>query len=341
MAAEAETLHSKKLVGIWPAQGKFANITWQVSDVCNYKCSYCNPGNYSANSRNLNTDHYIKIVGQMIEHFRASGYQLFKFFFSGGEPTLWPPFLDICRFIRSEIPNATLAVNTNFSRPLSWWKEHGHLFDDIVASFHVEFADREKYLKNAEYMQYQLNYFACRMLMHDERFQEVVEFADVLKSKLDNCVVEYAGLFEHLSPHSEMHFYKDDWKRAFLEKNSYFQKSEVEFSRLRPYNPAANYEIYEDLSTEGLNATRLIGRGANSFKGWKCWINDSVFISPNGDVKLASCDAARNVGNIHDEALQFPKSAVICPLSQCGCGTDINIRKVLPEYEHKMPENVQ
>jgi organic radical activating enzyme len=323
----------KNLVGIWPGRGKFANITWQVSDVCNYKCSYCNPGNYGANHRNLETSRYIQVLSEMIGHFRSEGYEHFKFFFSGGEPTVWPPFLEICRYLREEIPSATLAVNTNFSRPLSWWKEHGYLFNDIVASFHIEQVDKEKYFANAEYMQYQASYLACRMLMHDERFSEVADFAEVLKERLLNCVVEYAGLFEELSPHSEMHFYKDEWKREFLKNNNYFAKKEAPFSRIGQVNHTYCMEVGEDLARNGLNATRLIGENRNKFKGWKCWINDSIFIDPRGNVNLASCDMAKNIGNIHTGKLNFLKAPVICALSSCGCGTDINIRKVQPKFE--------
>lgn len=329
----------KNLVGIWPGRGKFANITWQVSDVCNYKCSYCNPGNYGGQHKNIETARYIKVMGDLITHFKSQGYESFKFFFSGGEPTIWPPFLDICEFIRKEVPSATLAVNTNLTRPLFWWKQHGHLFNDIVASFHVESADKDKYLANAEYMQYRASYFACRMLMHDERFAEVVDFAEVLKNRLMNCVVEYAGLFEELSPHSGMHYYEDEWKREFLLKNHYFRKNEAPFSRIGPNNPAYCLEVYDDLSQEGLNATRVVGEKKNNFKGWKCWINDSIFIDPNGNVKLASCAASRTIGNLHKGELNFLKSPVVCSLSSCGCGTDINIRKVKPEYETRIVES--
>lgn len=35
---------SHDLVAIWPAEMRFVNLVWQVSDVCNFRCSYCNPG---------------------------------------------------------------------------------------------------------------------------------------------------------------------------------------------------------------------------------------------------------------------------------------------------------
>ena len=41
----------KKLLEIYP-KTKYLAITWQVNDHCNYKCSYCNPGNRTWNNSN-------------------------------------------------------------------------------------------------------------------------------------------------------------------------------------------------------------------------------------------------------------------------------------------------
>lgn len=318
----------KDLVAIWPAKNKFANITWQVSDVCNYKCTYCNPGNYGAKHKNLDTKQYIKVLDQIIEHFLKEHYTEFKFFFSGGEPTVWPPLLEICEFIRSKVPRATIAVNSNLSRPLSWWKQNHKYFNDVVASFHIEGCNQDVYLANVKFLQYKLNYLACRILMHDDRFQEVVDFSEKLKKELTNCIIEYAALFEELKPQSEMYHYKDDWKREFIKNNSYVYKRDIEFSHLGHQNEAYCYEVYEDGTRNGLNATRLISSGHNNFKGWRCWINDSIFINPAGDIKLASCQLSRSVGNINDEKISLMSRPVICSVNSCGCGTDINIRKL-------------
>lgn len=331
--SKAAVQNTKELVSIWPARTKFVNFTWQVSDVCNFSCSYCNPGNYGAKHRNLDVQQYIKVLNNIIDHFLREDYTEFKFFFSGGEPTVWPPLLEICRFIRSKVPHATIAVNTNLSRPNSWWRENFSYFDDVVASFHIEGCNPKVYLENVKYLQYRLNYLACRMLLHDARFQEVVDFAEVLKKELSNCVIEYAALFEELNPHSGMYHYNDDWKREFIKNNSYVNKRDVDFTYLGPRSNAYCREIYADGGSGDLNATRLIASGQNNFKGWRCWINDSIFINPAGEISLASCQLSRRIGNIHSDDVQLLNKPVVCTVGSCGCGTDINIRKVRPDFE--------
>ena len=329
-------MSNDQLAAIWPADGKFANITWQVSDVCNYKCTYCNPGNYGGNHKNTAVDQYISVLDKLINNFVADDYKYFKFFFSGGEPTIWPPLIEICKYIRSKVKYATIAVNTNLSRSPDWWKKNHHFFDDVVASFHIEGCDQENYLKNIDFLQYRLNYLACRILMHDARFEEVVKFSERLKSFLKNGVVEYAALFEELGPHAGMHYYEDEWKREFIKNNSYVHKREVDFTYLNNYNKAYCEEVYSSGEIRTLNATRLISAGENNFSGWKCWINDSIFIGPAGDIQLASCKMARKIGNIHVGDLQLTNSPTTCAVSTCGCGTDINIRKMNPAFENQI-----
>ena len=170
----------KKLIAIEAPQPYLA-ITWQVNNYCNFKCSYCNPGNWGGTDINDgNLDLYINNLATMINKYKAAGYKNFKFFFSGGEPTAWKNFIPICEWIYKELPRATLAVNTNLSRPLAWWEKHYHLFDDVVASYHVEFSDKRRYEENSIFLCDKVNYLSTKMLMHEERFWEVVEYGNYL-----------------------------------------------------------------------------------------------------------------------------------------------------------------
>lgn len=322
--------NTRKLIGIEAGAGRYANIVWQVSDVCNFRCSYCNEGNWGAKHRNLDTDRYLLVLEKLIDHFQKRGYKAFKFFFSGGEPTVWPPLLPILDFIYAKVDRPLIAVNTNLSRPLSWWQEHSHRFHDIVASFHVEHTNKERYLENTEYLQYRVSYLALRMLMHDERFQEVVDFSKVLESRLKNYTMEFAPLLETLTPHSEDHWYEAEWKRNFLKENTLKSRRDVAFSLLRSPHPAYSVEVYDDGTRQGLNSNRVVAEGRNQFEGWNCWISDNIFISPRGDITLASCGVGGVVGNINEATLNLMDGPVICPKHRCNCGTDICIPKAKP-----------
>ena len=44
----------KRLTKIIPAKEKWLSIVWQVNDFCNFRCTYCNEGNWGGRHRHEN-----------------------------------------------------------------------------------------------------------------------------------------------------------------------------------------------------------------------------------------------------------------------------------------------
>jgi organic radical activating enzyme len=317
----------KKLIAI-TAPEPYLAITWQVNNFCNFKCSYCNPGNWGGSHRNDdNLDIYIKNLEIIIERYKKVGYKHYKFFFSGGEPTAWKNFIPICEWLREKLPECTLAVNTNLSRPLAWWEKHYHLFDDVVASFHVEFSDKEKYKENNIFLCDKVNYLCTKMLMHEERFWEVVEYGEHLKTVMPNYFLEWTPLFDEMSVNAGPWQYKDPAKKKFIDEHNV----EMNFTIPKPYkeSKAVSYNKYDDHSRTPTNSNEIIVNGQNFFKGWVCNVGDAIFINPTGDVSLASCGQGDQVGHILDDISRVGPKQIICGKEHCHCGTDI----IIPKFE--------
>lgn len=320
----------KKLIAIEAPQPYLA-VTWQVNNFCNFKCSYCNPGNWGGTDRNEgNLDIYIKHLGTIINRYKQAGYKNFKFFFSGGEPTAWENFIPICEWIYSELPRATLAVNTNLSRPLAWWQKHYHLFDDVVASFHVEFANKKRYEENSIFLCDKVNYLSTKMLMHEERFWEVVEFGEYLKTVMPNYFLEWTPLFDEMSVSTGPWHYKDPAKEQWLREHT----TEMHLTKPKPMKRTTmtvSYNRYDDTSTEVCNSNEVIVAGNNFFKGWNCNVGDAIFINPVGEMSLASCGMGGYVGHILQDVNRVGPKQIICGKEHCHCGTDIIIPKFLEQ----------
>lgn len=315
----------RKLIAI-EAPEPYLAVTWQVNNFCNYKCSYCNPGNWGGANRNDgNLELYLENLEKIISKYEAKGYKYYKFFFSGGEPTAWKNFIPICEWLRNRLENCTLAVNTNLSRPLAWWQKHYHLFDDIVASFHVEFADKEKYKENSIFLCDKVNYLATKMLMHEDRFWEVVEYGNHLKTVMPNYFLEWTPLFDEMSPNTGPWKYQDPDKVKFINEHNV----ERQFTLPKPYNQnkAISYNRYDDRTVTPTNSNDVIVQGQNFFKGWKCSVGDAIFIDPIGQVSLASCGQVGKIGHILTDIDAVGPMKVICSKDHCHCGTDIIIPK--------------
>lgn len=317
----------KKLIAIIAPEPYLA-VTWQVNNFCNFKCSYCNPGNWGGSHRNDdNLDVYIKNLEIIIERYKKVGYKHYKFFFSGGEPTAWKNFIPICQWLREKLPDCTLAVNTNLSRPLAWWEKHYHLFDDIVASFHVEFSDKEKYKENNIFLCDKVNYLCTKMLMHEERFWEVVEYGNHLKEVMPNYFIEWTPLFDEMSVNAGPWQYKDPEKKTFIDTHNV----EMNFTLPKPYkeSKAVSFNKYDDQSKSATNSNKIIVNGENFFKGWLCNVGDAIFINPTGEVSLASCGQGDKVGHILQDISSVGPKKIICGKEHCHCGTDI----IIPKFE--------
>lgn len=316
----------RKLLAI-EAPEPYLAVTWQVNNFCNFKCSYCNPGNWGGeNINNGNLDIYINNLKTIIDKYINIGYKNFKFFFSGGEPTAWKNFIPICEFLK-EYVNCTLAVNTNLSRPLDWWKKNYHLFDDIVASFHVEFTKKERYEENNIFLCDKVNYLSTKMLLHDERFWEVVEFGNHLKTVMPNYFLEWTPLFDEMTTNAGPWKYEDPEKERFIRENT----SEHKQTLPKPNKSCetSSYSRYSDGTVIPTNSNEIIVAGENFFTGWKCNVGDCIFISPSGEVSLASCGQGGVVGHILEDISQVGPKEITCFKQHCHCGTDI----IIPKYK--------
>jgi organic radical activating enzyme len=133
----------KKLIEIL-AKTKYLAVTWQVNNYCNFKCSYCNPGNWSGTEKNDgNLGIYLQNLDIVISKYKDAGYKHFKFFFSGGEPTVNKHFLDWLRYLNA--CGHHVSLHSNGSRLPDYYREVIH-YGDLNLSVHFEFYDREKFI---------------------------------------------------------------------------------------------------------------------------------------------------------------------------------------------------
>jgi organic radical activating enzyme len=314
------------LLKITPMAEPYATITWQVNNFCNFQCSYCNPGNWAGDNRNNGAlDTYKQNVRNIFQQYQDRGYKYFKIFYSGGEPTHWENFIPLTEYLKEELGDSlTVAVNTNLSRPLRYWEQHYHLFDDIVASFHVEFSKKDRYIENAQFLCDKVDYLCTKMLMHEERFWEVKEFGERVRKEVPNYNLEWTPLFDEMSVNAGPWEYKDPAKVEFLEQAQFESVQTIP----KPYrqNKAISNAHY-DTGIEPVNSNKIIAARQNFFSGWKCFVDDALFINPRGDISSASCGVGNNHGNILDKDLTFDLQPVICSKQHCHCGTDIIIPK--------------
>jgi len=308
---------------------RFLQVCWALNNVCNYNCSYCTPINKNGQFNNLTIDTAKKFVDVIFEYYAEElRHNIINFNFTGGEPTIWKYFVELCEYIKSYEEDDLLipiTVNTNFSRPLKWWEKHVHLFDMVIASFQIEFANKDEFFKKTKIgLDTAL---AIRLSMHKDRFWEVSEFGEKLVNTPGNYRVEWVPLFDELGINSEPFEYKDKKQKKFLnEHTTSVYKADFRF-RKKPRWLMRTILIDENNDEHDFITNDLVLMKKNYFLNWECNLGlDSLFVSYEGDVEGATC-RLRYIGNIIYEDYEFPNSPMICTKEYCHCGADIMIPK--------------
>ena len=94
-------------------------IDWQLSDVCNFKCTYCNLASMGGVEGWPTLEQAKGLVDNILSH---SDHDYRTYNLLGGEPTLWKHFGELCTYIHNEDESHVIQVLTNGSRTKRWWQ---------------------------------------------------------------------------------------------------------------------------------------------------------------------------------------------------------------------------
>jgi hypothetical protein len=164
------------------------------------------------------------------------------------------------------------------------------------------------------------------MLMHEERFWEVVEYGNHLKTVMPNYFLEWTPLFDEMSVNAGPWTYKDPEKVKFLHEHT----TEIHQTLRKPMKRSTmnvSYSKFDDGTRVVTNSNEVIVQGQNYFNNWQCEVGDSIFINPVGDVSFASCGQGGYIGHILDDISSVGPKQITCHKEHCHCGTDIIIPK--------------
>jgi cyclic pyranopterin phosphate synthase len=90
---------------------KFPYIRLSITDVCNFRCSYCLPQGYKKNSGDKRSFMSSEEISRLMKGLSELGVR--KVRLTGGEPTVRKDFFDILKDMKrnSNIPKVTMTTN--------------------------------------------------------------------------------------------------------------------------------------------------------------------------------------------------------------------------------------
>ena len=268
-------------------------ITWDLTNLCNFHCRYCfphaNEGNYRVTT---NLDLLVNNFTHLAEQYNTKlGKDQIHLKFGGGEPTLYKDFGELILKLK-EKNNLYLGVISNGSRTLRWWQEYGHLIDNANLSFHIAEGDVDHHIAVADTLAKLGKKVTVPVLMDPNRWDDCVAAVERMKSTSKEkwfievkTVVDVPGVTISYTDEQRQYLMKELKRMPSL---FWFIKNiKLLFNGLlRRYQSIATLT---DGSTLKASASGYASRGWNQFIGWNCDIGlDILYIKWTGEIK-GSC----------------------------------------------------
>lgn len=323
-------------------------VNWMLHDRCTYDCSYCPPANKRGKDDWLkitfSKEFVDKLEARLIEQGQNKNVIVH---FTGGEPTVWPKFIELVDYINSK--GWSVDITTNGSRSLDWWKENAQKFNHISMSYHSEHVDDDEFMEKAKYLATELSYyrFYITVMMNPARWDKCTKFVERLFSGEIITAFDVRplqpdfGLTQiDIQPYTQeqLNFIGEMHNKVRLEVERII-KSNKKFKLFKwwPTNKTAiavnkrdHYVKVEDNGIRTpLSPNELIFNKQVNFYNWKCNIGlEQIFINSLGNIHGGTCLQGQLIGNIQDpDNLVWPTGPTTCKALNCGCYTDIKITK--------------
>ena len=115
---------------------------WFLSSKCNYECWYCPKDYHSKLPHKNSTDNVMKGLDNLFNKLRG---KTFTMGFWGGEPTLFPGYIEICKKINNY--GSRVFTTTNGSRSVAFYTKLIN-YSCISLSVHQQFFDEKRMINN-------------------------------------------------------------------------------------------------------------------------------------------------------------------------------------------------
>ncbi len=312
------------------------HISWFLHNNCNFHCSYCWDINHDGKYKAPPLEKVTTFLTSVFESYKEK--DLIHFSFTGGEPTLWPDFEHLCRFLRKN--NCYIGMTTNGSRSKVFWNRASSYFNWICLSYHPEKSDPKMIIENIEEIR-QRTQLTIRIMMHPSQglWNKALDFSKMVTDdpEMDWIRVEFVPIQEVLGSNEGKFFSYSVAQKDFFNRHAIFERFTPD-KKPPLLNKCVDLwsfnEVYDDGEKKLLNSNELIIKDLHHFCGWECRCGrDLLFIDHKQDIWRATCHAGGLVGNVYDSEISFPQDPVICKEKACVCETDLQIPKCHSSYK--------
>jgi len=297
-------------------------IDWILSNICNYKCSYCGPSSNGGYFKWPSLDE-CKIAINQIKKQSNHKYRFYTLL--GGEPTLWKNFRLVCELIKNDDDNTVINILTNGYRPITWWNKTKLFLDKVSISFHHQQANSTHIIDVVNCINDSCQ-TTVQLLFDKEHFDKCEDNFWKISEGIDGVTKRIPVIPKKLQTTFGGHEWMEytDEQKERLSKMFEFSKKII--PKKRNICSLGMKVTYDDNTEEQVGNHELILNNKNKFKNWKCKIGQDLIVIKDKKVYLSNaCNTNRTLGNIQN--FKLLDKPIICEYDECTCGSDIEITK--------------
>jgi MoaA/NifB/PqqE/SkfB family radical SAM enzyme len=292
----------------------FKKISWELTNYCNYSCSYCTP---ELNGGTVPLPKSYDNIIELVKKFRGNEPMLFDIM--GGEPTLWPLFEEFCYALRDTSTADTMIIfSTNASRTMRWWKQFKAPVTEVGLSFHPEEATVEHFVDVIEEIQDKYHVVLWIMAPPGKLQKKSWKLFNMCKKNEYRVKAVMKPVMDWYNGSGMISGYTEKGLEKIKKHGTY------KHSQYR--SCAINNELYYNGKVTDLRY--IINNKMNGFKGWKCKVGmQNLYIKASGEIYGSACGIKESyIGNL-ETGFELKTEPVVCTKRWCTCGTDIEIEK--------------
>jgi organic radical activating enzyme len=301
-------------------------VEWVLHNVCNYDCSFCGSEHKRGDIRWKNIDTYKLYVDKLIS---ATGPNPW-FLFNGGEPTLYPDFIELLTYLKYK--GAYTILTTNGSRTMRWWKEcrDANIIDSLYLSYHTETTSDYKHVADVLNLFHNTPTKTTCFITHTEKTIDLVTEATeyLVENTASKIEIKYINL------PTEYSFY-GSIPESFLEfsKKTHVGKKPNKIESNIPISNQYENQIkitYDNNTNEIFRGAQdLVKQGKNRFRGWMCNVNNNVLTLEGSLCRYGQMDCRLSgiIADLDVEDVKFVDNYTECIYESCHCSGNLYSKK--------------
>ena len=296
-------LFSKELCNI-------VKINADCIDACNYNCEYC----YNMKNGHVRTNKILDLskLYNFASWISNRTDKTVLTVLLGGEPTLHPQFLDLCKKTNK---NFKLLSFSNFSKPYEFFEE--------TAKFNV------KYLLTFHYADNRVDSFIQKLnKLRDAKMLHCIDVVNVMLNAqhFNECLKVYDMLYSNYGSRIRCNLIddhnKDDFQKSRLSNYTHEQLAQYTIRCNQSSQDKDITVVFNDGTQETMNDYSIKNNPDYKFKHWKCDAGRSFFnVTINGDI-MSCCFAKTKLATLDSyKCIQFKPTLCMsnkCPYDEYG-----------------------